>query len=156
MTESRTPQGSGAFRQAVTPPKERYEVSYYVNEDYEEEVQYPPAVAGVRGAVDLHCHAGPGRRDPLAVVQLASQSGMRAILFRTISDWQRTAEAAGRLQAALDAWCAEQEVDTRPVGARPASTPPRPVARSPRPPSASSSTMASPPSGCRSQPTPAP
>jgi hypothetical protein len=41
-------------------------------------------VLGVQDAIDIHCHAHEGQQDALGVAKLASKSGMRGILYKTI------------------------------------------------------------------------
>lgn len=83
---------------------------------YQPGVQYPPAVAGVAGAIDIHCHAHEGQQDALAVARLASQSGMRGILFKTIVGRPGPAEALEALTAGLGELCAED--GTEPIACR--------------------------------------
>ena len=41
-------------------------------------------VVGVEDAIDIHCHAHEGQQDALGVAKLASKSGMKGILYKTI------------------------------------------------------------------------
>jgi hypothetical protein len=65
-------------------------------------------VVGVADTVDIHCHASKGQQDPLGVAKLASRSGMRGILYKTITDRKAPAKRAREVQQDLNAW-AEKE-----------------------------------------------
>ena len=73
----------------------RFQRSYVARRGYKDEVQRPPATMGVKGVIDIHCHAHEGQQDALAVAQHASASGMGGILFKTIpgrqGQWRRCA-----------------------------------------------------------------
>jgi hypothetical protein len=77
---------------------------------YTEEVQHPPAVPGVQGAIDLHCHANEGQQDPLDLAKHASRNGMGGILYKTIVQGARPAESLRRLQVELNRWCEEEDL----------------------------------------------
>ena len=68
----------------ATPTIERCITSYPARRAYRPGVVYPPAVPGVKGAIDIHCHAHEGQQDALALAKLASESGMQGILYKTI------------------------------------------------------------------------
>ncbi len=68
----------------ATPTAERCVTSYPARRAYRPGVVYPPAVPGVKNAIDVHCHAHEGQQDALALAKLASESGMRGILYKTI------------------------------------------------------------------------
>ena len=65
-------------------------------------------VIGVDEAIDIHCHAHEGQQDALGVAKLASKSGMRGILYKTIVGRKDPAGAVGRVRESLETWCAEQ------------------------------------------------
>lgn len=67
-----------------TPTGERCVTSYPARRGYRPGVVFPPAVPHVAGTIDIHAHAHEGQQDALALAQLASQSGMRGILYKTI------------------------------------------------------------------------
>lgn len=68
----------------ATPTEERCVTSYPARRAYRPGVVYPPAVPGVKDTIDIHCHAHEGQQDALALARLASQSGMKGILYKTI------------------------------------------------------------------------
>lgn len=68
----------------ATPTEERCVTSYPARRAYRPGVIYPPSVPGVKDAIDIHCHAHEGQQDALALAKLASQSGMKGILYKTI------------------------------------------------------------------------
>ena len=45
----------------------------------------PPAISGVKGAIDIHCHADAAHQDALSVAKLASTNGMRGLLYKSIA-----------------------------------------------------------------------
>jgi len=71
-------------RDNATPVGERCVTSYPARRAYRPGVVFPPKVPGVAGAIDIHCHAHEGQQDALALAELASESGMRGILYKTI------------------------------------------------------------------------
>ena len=68
----------------ATPTRERAVVSYPARRGYKPYIQTPPRIDGVRGMIDIHCHAEHGQQDALAVAKLASENGMYGILFKSI------------------------------------------------------------------------
>ncbi len=91
----------------ATPARERCVTSYPTRRRYRPGVVHPPAVPGVAGMIDIHCHAHEGQQDALALAKLASQSGMRGIVFKTlgaISGEYRPARDAAKVRDALDGW----------------------------------------------------
>jgi hypothetical protein len=68
----------------ATPTRERCVTSYPTRRRYRPGVVYPPAVPGVANMYDIHCHSHEGQQDALSLAKLASQSGMRGIIFKTI------------------------------------------------------------------------
>jgi hypothetical protein len=86
----------------------RYLTSYRARRAYSEEVQVPPSVKGVQGAIDIHCHATENQQDAKALARLAAVSGMGGLLFKSISGGNEGAAGSVRkLQAELDPWCEE-------------------------------------------------
>jgi hypothetical protein len=67
-------------------------------------------VPGVEGAIDVHCHASDGQQDPFGVAKVASRSGMRGLLYKSIVGRSNPAQAARNLQQELDAWCEKERV----------------------------------------------
>jgi len=68
-----------------TPSVVRSVTSYPARRGYKQAVD--PAldyVTGVTDAIDIHCHAHEGQQDALGVAKLASKSGMKGILYKTI------------------------------------------------------------------------
>lgn len=96
--------------QAIDSTKARYVKSYAVRRAFQDEVQYPPDVPGVKDAIDIHCHAHNGQQDALALAKHASKNGMRGLLFKSIVGRQRPAEAVRKVQASLDEWCDQEGV----------------------------------------------
>jgi hypothetical protein len=96
------------------PTKERYLTSYQARRAYQEKVQQPPHVFGVEGAIDIHCHAHEGQQDPLAIAKLASASGMKGILFKTLvgagrKDLAGPAGGVREMEGELARWCDAQK-----------------------------------------------
>jgi hypothetical protein len=91
----------------ATPARERCVTSYPTRRRYRPGVVYPPAVPGVADMIDIHCHAHEGQQDALALSQLASQSGMLGIVFKTIgtiSGEYRPARDVAAVNAELQRW----------------------------------------------------
>lgn len=89
----------------------RYLTSYMARRQYADEIQYPPAVPGVKGAIDIHAHAHEGQQDALALAQHASASGMGGILYKTIVGRQRPAESVRQVQRELQCWCDDKQIE---------------------------------------------
>jgi len=68
----------------ATPVRERVVTSYPPRRRFRPYIVYPPEVPGVENAIDIHCHSNYGQQDTLSLAKLASQSGMRGVLFKTI------------------------------------------------------------------------
>jgi len=100
-----------AIDAAFDPTQARYLTSYMARRTYADEIQYPPAVTGVKDTVDIHAHAHEGQQDALALAQHASANGMGGILYKTIVGRQRPAEAVRTLQGPLNRWCDEMKVE---------------------------------------------
>ena len=96
--------------ETTDPTKARYVKSYAVRRAYREEVQHPPAVPAVQGAIDLHCHAHEGQQDALDLAKHASKNGVGGLLYKTIIGGQRPAESLRRLNEVLSRWCEEEDV----------------------------------------------
>src|SRR4051794_15223138 len=79
-----------AFRAArgntnnATPTMERCVAAYPARRAFKPYIQVPPVIEGVRGMIDIHCHAEYGQQDALALAKLASESGMFGILYKSI------------------------------------------------------------------------
>jgi hypothetical protein len=97
----------------ATPTRERCVTSYPTRRRYRPGVVFPPAVPGVADMYDIHCHAHDGQQDALALAKLASQSGMRGIVYKTIggiSGEYRPAHDVAAVQDALDRWAEAEGV----------------------------------------------
>lgn len=70
------------------------------------ETYYPRNFRGLKGTVDIHAHAGPGRADPVALAKEASRAGMKALLFKITS--MPSAEVARLTNEIVSEW-AERE-----------------------------------------------
>lgn len=94
----------------ATPTIERCVTSYPARRAYRPGVVFPPKVPGVEDAIDVHCHAHEGQQDALALAKLASESGMRGILYKTIgaiSGEYRPGEDVRKLNKDLARWADE-------------------------------------------------
>jgi hypothetical protein len=78
------------LRPARQEPYDRFLDSYRARMGYRTEILRPPAIHGVEDTIDIHTHAHEGQQDALAVAQLASASGMRGLLFKSITGRDRT------------------------------------------------------------------
>lgn len=99
----------------ATPTRERCVTSYPTRRRYKPGVVYPPGVPGVADMVDIHCHAHDGQQDALALAKLASQSGMRGIVFKTIgaiSGEYRPMRDVQAVTEALERWSESEGVDS--------------------------------------------
>ena len=63
---------------------------------------------GVEDSIDIHCHAHEGQQDALGVAKLASKSGMKGILYKTIVGRKDPAGTVAGVRSALESWCAEK------------------------------------------------
>lgn len=103
----------------ATPTSERCVTSYPARRSYRPGVVFPPQVPGVKDAIDIHCHAHEGQQDALALAKLASESGMRGILFKTIgsiSGEYRPQRDLEKVRTALAEW--SQETGIAPIECR--------------------------------------
>src|SRR5512145_2111552 len=92
----------------ATPSSVRSVTSYPARRGYKQAVD--PAldhVVGVEDAIDIHCHAHEGQQDALGVAKLASKSGMKGILYKTIVGRKDPAGTVGGVRDKLEAWCGE-------------------------------------------------
>lgn len=108
--EERVHAAEARMRRPNDAPGDRFLASYRARMGYRTEILRPPAVHGVEGAIDLHCHAHEGQQDALAIAQLASASGMGGLLYKSLAGRNRTdvAGPAGVLRevrARLHDWC---------------------------------------------------
>ncbi len=97
----------------ATPTRERCVTSYPTRRRYRPGVVFPPAVPGVADMYDIHCHAHEGQQDALSLAKLASQSGMRGILYKTlkaITGDYRPARDVAELNQELQAWAEAEGV----------------------------------------------
>jgi hypothetical protein len=94
----------------------RYLSSYRARRKYREAVQEPPLVKGIEDPIDIHCHAHEGQQDPLAIARLASQAGMKGLLYKSVTGGNRRPAASVRkLLEQLEPWCEQQGI--RPIEA---------------------------------------
>jgi hypothetical protein len=92
--------------ESTTPSAKRSVTSYPARRGFQQGPIDPSVqrVVGVENAIDIHCHAHEGQQDALGVAKLASMSGMRGILYKTIVGRKDPVGAVGKVKAALDAW----------------------------------------------------
>jgi len=102
-----------ARKTAATPTEDRCVTSYPVRRGFAPGAVFPPQAPNVEGAIDIHCHAHGGQQDALSLAKFASTSGMRGLLFKTITDWNHPADAVAKIQDDLDRWAQAEGV--RPV-----------------------------------------
>jgi hypothetical protein len=98
----------------ATPTSVRCVSSYPARRNYRPGVVFPPLVPGVKGAIDIHCHAHDGQQDALALAKLASESGMRGIVFKTIGAFAGKHDPMHYLQPVIDElnkWADEQGIE---------------------------------------------
>lgn len=97
----------------ATPVNERCVTSYPARRGYRPGVVFPPQVPGVTDTIDIHCHAHEGQQDALALAKLASESGMRGILYKTIgpiSGEYLPMQVLREVEGQLDDWANRSEV----------------------------------------------
>ena len=103
----------------ATPTIERAVASYPARRNYKPYIQTPPKIEGVKGMIDIHCHAEYGQQDALAVGKLASENGMYGILYKSIGkEDKRSAgpmDDVNKLLEDLDRW--SQETGIAPIKA---------------------------------------
>jgi len=80
----------------ATPTMERCVAAYPARRGFKPYIQTPPHIEGVRGFIDVHCHAEYGQQDALAVGKLASESGMYGLLYKSIGKEDK--RAAGPME----------------------------------------------------------
>lgn len=102
--------------QRIDPTQARYLTSYQARRSYQEKPVQPPHVFGVEGAIDIHCHAHDGQQDAMSIAQLASQSGMKGIVFKSLRGSTRkdiTGMAGGlrEMEGPLAKWCEEHKCE---------------------------------------------
>ncbi len=98
----------------ATPTRERAVSSYPTRRRYRPGVVFPPAVPGVADMYDIHCHAHEGQQDALSLAKLASQSGMRGIVYKTVTAIQgeyRPAHDIAKITAELNAWADAEGIE---------------------------------------------
>lgn len=104
------------LRRADRAPHDRFLAAYRARMGYRDTPLRPPAIHGVEGAIDIHCHAHEGQQDALAVAQTAAASGMGGLLFKSSLGMRRpdVAGPAGvirEVEADLRRWCEETGVE---------------------------------------------
>src|SRR4029434_4312500 len=93
----------------ATPSSVRSVTSYPARRGYKQPVD--PSVdhvVGVEDGIDIHCHAHEGQQDALGVAKLASKSGMKGILYKTIVGRKDPAGTVSGVRHALESGCAEK------------------------------------------------
>jgi len=100
-----------AVRYVAEPGAPRYLTSYIARRAYKEEVQHPPSVNGVRGVIDVHCHAHDGQQDALDLAKYASVNGMRGLLYKSIVGRARPAESVRAVLEQLQRWADDNGVE---------------------------------------------
>lgn len=88
----------------------RFIKSYEIRRAYQGGVEYPPAISGVKDAIDIHCHCDAAHQDALSVAKLASKNGMRGLLYKSIAGKNR-AESVRKVRDALKQWADEEKVE---------------------------------------------
>jgi hypothetical protein len=101
----------GAVRYSAGEGAPRYLTSYIARRAYKDAVQHPPVVNGVRGVIDVHCHAHDGQQDALDLAKYASANGMRGLLYKSIVGRARPAESVRKLLDELNRWADEAGVE---------------------------------------------
>jgi hypothetical protein len=104
------------LRRPNNAPHDRFLDSYRARMGYRTEPLHPPAVHGVEGAIDIHCHAHEGQQDALAIAKLASASGMGGLLYKSVLGMNRPtapgpATAVRELERDLIAWGEETGIE---------------------------------------------
>ncbi|MFD9957776.1 DUF6282 family protein [Amycolatopsis sp. NPDC058986] len=104
------------LRRPNNAPHDRFLTSYKARMLYRSEILRPPAVHGVKDAVDLHCHAHEGQQDALSIAKLASASGMKGLLYKSMPGMNRPdlsgpAEAVRALEDPLSKWAEEMDIE---------------------------------------------
>ena len=106
-----SPSVTEAVRYTAEEGAPRYLTSYIARRAYRDEVQHPPVVNGVRGVIDVHCHAHDGQQDALDLAKYASVNGMRGLLYKSIVGRARPAESVRKLLDELHRWADESGVE---------------------------------------------
>jgi hypothetical protein len=104
------------LRRPNNAPHDRFRTSYTARMRYHAEILRPPAVHGVRDAVDIHCHAHEGQQDALSIAKLASASGMKGLLYKSMPGMNRPdlagpAEAVRAVERDLCRWAEEMAIE---------------------------------------------
>jgi hypothetical protein len=104
------------LRRPNNAPHDRFLASYRARMGYRGQALVPPAVYGVEGAVDIHCHAHEGQQDALAIAKLASASGMKGLLFKSVTGMNRpgapgAAAVVRAVEEELAQWCEETGIE---------------------------------------------
>ena len=104
------------LRRPNNAPHDRFRTSYKARMLYRSEILRPPAVHGVKDAVDIHCHAHEGQQDALSIAKLASASGMKGLLYKSMPGMNRPdlsgpAEAVRAVEADLHKWADEMDIE---------------------------------------------
>lgn len=97
---------AGTDNNYATPSNDRSVTSYPARRGFKQGPIDPAvhSVVGVEDAIDIHCHAHEGQQDALGVAKLASLSGMRGILYKTIVGRADSAGTVRKIKAELNGW----------------------------------------------------
>jgi hypothetical protein len=104
------------LRRPTNAPHDRFLDAYRARMGYRGEPLHPPAVHGVEGAIDIHCHAHEGQQDALAIAKLASASGMKGLLYKSVKGMNRPdapgpAAAVREIERELTTWGGETGIE---------------------------------------------
>ena len=96
----------------ATPSSVRSVTSYPARRGFKQGPVDPSVdhVIGVEDSIDIHCHAHEGQQDPMAIAKLASASGMRGIVYKTLvgatrKDLVGPAGGVREMEGELAKWC---------------------------------------------------
>ncbi len=106
-----TPPADAPVRYMADEGAPRYLSSYIARRAYKDEIQHPPLTNGVRGVIDIHCHAHDGQQDALDLAKHASMSGMTGLLYKSIVGRARPAESVRNLLEHLQRWADEVKLE---------------------------------------------
>ena len=99
---------------AATPVAERCVTSYPVRRAFRPGVIYPPAIPGVAGMIDIHCHSHEGQQDALSLAKVASENRMGGLLFKTVGPISgteyRPALVVNGIREQLNQWSDETDI----------------------------------------------
>jgi hypothetical protein len=100
----------------ATPTGVRCVTSYPARRKFRPGTMLPPHSPGVKGAIDLHCHAHEGGNDALALAKFASECEMGGLVIKTIGKFgmidgeYRPGRHVAQLKADLETWAVKRGV----------------------------------------------